>query len=286
MGDDTAMAVDRGLSTGRPRLDVEGQRFRVRTAGMATPWWPDTPSHRHPTLLWFRRLVDAHGKPLFTLQELAALVGRANRQAARQHLEDFRQGGEDMRAFVLRKRQVDATVVEGVLHERLQTPLAGPTEWVARVNMQPGRQALTVANLERALAQISCVPGRRTWRRQLAAGPVHDQAAWLLTELLENQSTHVPCWGGPNSDRGRRRADPTALTALVTPDRPLAQGPGFLCWLTFLMPLLDWNVPLSGLGRWCGGHKTTILRGVLGLARSGWPVVCQWLGERGTAHMV
>jgi len=104
------------------------------------------------------------------LQELATLVGSPNRQAASQHLEDFRQGGEAMRAFVLRKRTVDATVVEGVLHELLQTPLAGPTELVARVNAQLGRHDLTVANIEGALAQIACVPVLRTLRRQLEAG--------------------------------------------------------------------------------------------------------------------
>jgi len=49
-------------------------------------------------------------------------VGRANRPAASQHLEDFRQCGEDFRAFVLRQRKVDATVVDAVLAELLQTP--------------------------------------------------------------------------------------------------------------------------------------------------------------------
>lgn len=47
---------------------VEGQRFGVRTARVATQWLPDTPSHRHLTVVWLRLLVDAHDKPLFTLQ--------------------------------------------------------------------------------------------------------------------------------------------------------------------------------------------------------------------------
>jgi hypothetical protein len=55
-----------------------------------------------------------------------------------------------------------------------------------------------------------------------------------------------------------RLADPTALATLVTPELPLAQVPGSLCWLTFLMTLFYWHVPLSVLGRWCGVHKTTI----------------------------
>jgi hypothetical protein len=117
-------------------------------------------------------------------------VGSANRQAAGQHLEDFRQCGEDFRAFVLRKRKVDATVVDAVLGVLLQTPLEGPTELVARVNTHLDREDLTAANIESALKQISCVPVLRTLRRQLEAGDVRYQEAYLLTEILENLPPH------------------------------------------------------------------------------------------------
>src|SRR5262249_9840328 len=125
----TTGAGEQGDAPAPPCVEVAGSRFRVRTAQFSTQWLPDTPSNRHLTLVWCRLLVDAHGKPLFTLQEFAVIVGSTNRQAASQPLEDFRQCGEDMRAFVLRKRKVDPTVVEGVLHELLQTPLAGPPSW-------------------------------------------------------------------------------------------------------------------------------------------------------------
>jgi len=93
-------------------------------------------------------------------------VGSANRQAASQHVEDFRQCGEDFRAFVLRKRKIDASVVEGVWQELQQTPVAGPAELAPRVNAQLGRHDLSAANIEGALEQISCVPVLRTRRRQ------------------------------------------------------------------------------------------------------------------------
>ncbi len=217
------------------------------------------------------------------------MVGRANRPAARQHLEDCRQCGEDVRALVLRQRKVDAPVVEAVWAELLHTPLAGPTALVSRVNAPLGRQDLTAANVESALEQISCVPVLRTRRRQLAAGQVHDQAAALLTEMLESLALPVPLPAGgsvPPADRGMRLADPPALAALVTPDLPLAQVPGSLCWLTFRMTLCYWNGPLSVLGRWCGVHKTTILRWVLGLALAWWPLMQQWLVEGVNAHRV
>ena len=280
---------DTGGCLGQLRVDVDGQRFRVWTAWFTTQWLPDTPSNRHLTIVWFRLLVDEHGKALFTLQELAAIVGSANRQAASQHLEDFRQCGEDMRAFVLRKRKVDATVVAGVLEALLVTPLAGPSELVHRVNARLGRGDLSVANIEGALEQISCVPVLRTLRRQLEAGQVRYQEAYLLTEILESLSPPpgpAANWGLPSADRGMQLADPTALAALVTPDLPMAQVADSLCWLTFLMTLFYWNVPLSVLGRWCGVHKTTVLRWVVGLALALWPLLSHWLVEGVKAQMV
>jgi transposase-like protein len=281
--------ADEAIDTRHLWVEVDDQRFRVRTPKVSTQWLPDTPSNRHLTVVWLRLLVNECGMPWFTLQELAPLVGSTNRQAASQHLEDFRRCGEDFRAFVLRKRKVDATVVEAVLQELLHTPLAGPAALAPRVNAQLGRHDLRVVNIEEALEQISCVPVLRTLRRQLEAGHVHYQEAYLLTEMLEHlalPTTPPPGLSVPSVDRGMRLADPTALAALLTPELPLAQVPNALCWLTFLMTLFYWNVPLSVLGRWCGVHKTTILRWVVGLALAVWPSVAQWIVERVHAPMV
>ena len=61
-------SLDPGHNTGRLTVDVDGERFRVRTARCSTQGLPDTPSHRHLTLVWCRWLGDEHGTPLFTLQ--------------------------------------------------------------------------------------------------------------------------------------------------------------------------------------------------------------------------
>lgn len=68
MAHDTLLAVDPGDDLAPPRVEVEGPRFRVRTAKFATQWLPDTPSHRPLTLGWLRWLMDDHGKPLCTVQ--------------------------------------------------------------------------------------------------------------------------------------------------------------------------------------------------------------------------
>ena len=185
-------SLDPRSGTRGPRVEVASRRFRVRTPWFSTQWLPDTPSNRHVTVVWFRLLVDERGKPLFTLRELARIVGSEKRQAASQHLKDFRQCGEDFRTFVLRKRKVDATVVERVGQELRKTPLAGPTELAARVNAQLGRQDLTAANIQSALEKISCVHVLRTLRRQVAGGHAHYQEAHLSAEILESQTRQAP----------------------------------------------------------------------------------------------
>jgi hypothetical protein len=62
-------SLDTEHNLGRLTVDVDGQRFRVRTAQLATQWLPDTPSNRHLTVVWLRLLREAHDKPCFTLQE-------------------------------------------------------------------------------------------------------------------------------------------------------------------------------------------------------------------------
>jgi hypothetical protein len=51
MAHDTTVAVAPGEEPARLRVEVDGPRFRVRTATFATPWLPDTPSPRHLTLV-------------------------------------------------------------------------------------------------------------------------------------------------------------------------------------------------------------------------------------------
>ena len=83
----------------------------------------------------------------------------------------------------------------------------------------------------------------------------------MLTELRESpapQAPHPTGWGVPSREGGRRRADPTALAALVTPELPLPQVAGSRGWLTFLRTLCSWKGPLSVWGRWCGVPTTTI----------------------------
>jgi hypothetical protein len=281
--------ADEAIATGPLRGAVDGQRGRVRPPTVATPGRPDTPSPRQRPVVWGRLLGNECGRPWCTRQALAPLVGRTTRQAARPHLEEVRQGGADVRAFVRRQRTVAAPVVDAGGQALLPTPWAGPAAWAPRVQAPWGRHARRVVNRADALEPLSWVAVLRTRRRPWEAGHGHDQDASLGTERLANLAlppTPPPGLRGPSGERGRRRADPTAWAARLTPALPLAPVPHARGGLTCRLTLGDWNGPLSGVGRWGGVHHTPVRRWVVGRALAVWPGVAQGSVARVHAPLV
>ena len=110
-------------------------------------------------------------------------------------------------------------------------------------------------------AQTAWVPGLRVRRRQWASGHVQDREAWRVPARRERMAMPAPPPAGgsvPTGDRGRRRAAPTALAALVPPELPLAQVPGSRGWRPGLLTRWYGQGPRSVLGRWGGVPQTTI----------------------------
>ena len=155
---------------GRLRVAVAGQRLRGRPPQWAPQWLPDTPSKRPRTGVWGRRLVAAQGTA-FTWQDIASMVGRPKRQAARQPRADWRQCGADWRAVVLRQRQVDAPGVAAGVAAWRHPPWAGPTALGSRVQTRVDRHDLRMAPSARALAPLSGVPVRRRRQWETGQGP-------------------------------------------------------------------------------------------------------------------
>jgi hypothetical protein len=51
MAHEPPRAGDQGPELGGARVAGDGERWRVRTAKLSTPWRPDTPSHRPLTVV-------------------------------------------------------------------------------------------------------------------------------------------------------------------------------------------------------------------------------------------
>lgn len=268
-------------------VTVQDTHFRVAAQEFSFTWL-DTPANRKVAVVVLRSLTDGAGQPLFTLQQLAAVVSSVNRQAASQHVEDFRAGGADLQAVLLRKRKVDAPVVDAVWAELRHAPLLPTEEVRRRVNARLGRTDLSAANIEAALEQLSCAALRRVVRQQLAHGAAHYQEPYLLEELLRTCETEAGRWPGLDvpAVAEPRLVDPTAIRTLLTPGATLPEVPAALRWVGVLLTLYFWGVPLSRLGQWVGVHKTTVWRWLLGLVRALWPDVQGWLRDRLQARVV
>ena len=237
----------------------------------------DTPSNRKAMVVVLRTMKDEVGTPLFTLQHLALIVDSSNRQAASQHVEDFRACGQDMKATLQRDRKVDEKIVEAVENEVLKAPLATTLALCTTVNARLGRTDLSVANMEAALAQISCRTLRRVMRKQICCGAAHYKESYLLDTLLlayERGEDMMPGLQGPQArEEAPLVSDPSAIRTLLTPGKAMEAVPSCLRWIGVLMSLYYQGVPLSRLGQWTGVHKTTVWRWIFGLVGCLYPLV-------------
>lgn len=253
--------------------------FCVQTQGFSVTFL-DTPANRKVAVIFLRGMRDAQGKPLFTLEQLSAIVESSHRQAASGHVEEFRASGEDFSAVLARKRKVDGGVVEAVRQELEQDPLVGVGVLCERVNVRLGREDLSEANMEAALGQISCEELRRGVGKQLARGEAHYKEAYLWEEMMRTLSSEAGARAGFVGSVGEALpvSDPTAIRKLITPGEPLAEISSALAWICRCLTLYYWGVPLSRLGMWLGVHKTTVLRWMLGVVGALWPACCRQAG--------
>ena len=274
-------------------LETQDNKFRVVTQDFQSEWLPDTPGNRKVMVIVLRGLQDEDENPLFTFQELAAIVGSDNRQAASGHVEDFRECGEEFDETLKHKRKVDEEVV-GALEEILQQyPLCRKVEIVRLINEKLERDDITEANVDAALEQISCKEIRRILQKQLASGQAYYKEEYLLRRLFEivmakseeaPQEAPTPLqefeehWSQAAQALGvefgqsgaEREPEPSEhAKKLFEEGRPDLQKLSCiwdspLGWKLWAFVLYYHGVSLSAIGGWLGVNKST---------------VCRWLSE-------
>jgi hypothetical protein len=246
----------------------------------------DTWANRKVVVIIFRALRSPEtGKPLFTYHCLAEAFGYPDRRNLHNFWQEFQHGGEDFEAYLRRRRKVNAEVVEALVSEVAHDLLADKETLARAVKGRLKRTDIFAANVEAGLDQISCAQIRGILHQQMTAGRVQYHERFLLQELLSQATTaaalgHRAGLEAEPSSAGMTLSDPTAMRTLLTPGMAIEEVPQNLCLLVFVMTLWWWGVPLSVLGAWWGGHKTTILRQILGLAQAVWPFLHRWIQVR------
>jgi len=270
-------------------VEKQNNNFRLLGQGFSTKWLPNTKSNRKTIAVVLRYLLNSEGKPFSTFQELSPLFESENRQAASQHVEDFRDCGEDFLDFLKRRRKIDEEVTEVVKKVLREAPLLENHEIARRVNLELGRSDIAPSNMTEALKQIGCNEIRETLKNQLKAGKAHYKESYLLGEMMDTLSCEVGIragfQGGPLEEE-MVVSDPTAIRKLITPGIPIEEISSPLKIVSLMMTLYYHNVPLSVLGRWFKVNKTTVLRWILGLALALWPIIYKWILEKVKAKKV
>lgn len=271
-------------------IEKEDNKFRVITQDFSIDWLPDTAENRKVCVVFLRLMQNSDGKQLFTLQQLSCLVSSNNRQASSQHIEDFRDCGKDFKGLVTRQRKVNDSVVSAVLDELHKDPLAEIVELKEKVNISLNRNNLSEMNIKAAMESISVTRIRGEIKKRLQKGEAHYKEEYLLNEIWQTFSSGSCEKAGitpPESlglaierSEGMALSDPTAIRSLLTPNATLSLIGNPIKWVIFIMTLYYYGVPLSVLGRWFSVHKTTILRWIISLAVSLWPLVYLWINKK------
>jgi transposase-like protein len=165
----------------------EEKRFRVKLGDIYSGWFVDIPSNRKAVLVFLREMYDREtGRWVFTEEELAGLLGSANRQAVDSHMKGFRDADGNLLDFLKHKRKVDDEVLELVWQVFCSNPYASLSSMTEQANASySGSKPLNPSNVREALSQTG---GYKVWREMLKGlekGQAHYKEGYLVAHVLE-----------------------------------------------------------------------------------------------------
>jgi transposase-like protein len=259
------------------KIKIETQEFFLEL--------PDTRSNRKVCVVFLRSLKNKGGKRLYKLKQLAKIVDSDNRQAASEHVEQFRASGEDIGDFLKRKRKIDEEVLSAIEAEINLDPLVEVDKLTRRVNERLKRGDISVGNVECGLDEISCKVMRRAIKRKLKRGEVSYDEKYLLEmafsslseigserEVSQLERADIEEYKEPCGMKLVRQKQ-SDVEMLLKPNVSVSSISGVMKCIIFCLVLYYWGVPLSVIGNWLKVHKTTVLRWIIALACGLWQVI-------------
>ena len=145
-------------------------KFRVKTQTLFTDWLPNTAANRQIILIVLRYLRDGNGDALFTLKDLAVIVGSEKKQSADRHVAKFRKCGEDFVKTIRFRYKEEEEILELVLEELEENLLLRDKELIERVSKKLNRSDITISKIRTALNKISAKDVRKIVKKQISNG--------------------------------------------------------------------------------------------------------------------
>lgn len=263
-------------------IEVNGNKFRVIGQEINTDWLEDTHENRKAVLIILRLLRDREGKPIFTLEELATIMGSTNRQAASKYIERFHRSGEDIHATLHNNSRANQEIREVIREVLMEDPLATHEEIARKVNERMGRTDVTNNHVDHALDEIRYSEVRAAIKRKLEAGKYQYKEEELIRQLfrmvLENSESqkevshsflkssleasvpqetyqHDEIEQSANAEEAKKLFDEQNK---VEDMYSIWQSP--LGWYMLAFTLYFQGVSTAAIGSWFGLNKSTICR--------------------------
>ena len=149
---------------------------------MADSW-----TNRRGLMIFLRTLRGPQGRPLMTYEAIARQLGYPDRRNVHNFWMEFESCGEDLQAYLGRKKKVDEEVVALCEQVWKAHPLWSAVQvYEELVRCFPDRAALLCEqNVRTAGHQIGFLGIQQVLKRQLAEGEVHVEESLLLEALFE-----------------------------------------------------------------------------------------------------
>lgn len=252
-------------------------------------------------MIFLRCLRSPDGRPLVTHEEIARQLGYADRRNVHNFWMGYEACGEDLEAFLRRRKKVDEDLVAHCEQIWEVHPLWSAVEVHAELVKRFPRQVLgiTEENVRTAGHQIGFLGIQQVLRRQLAAGGAHYQEPFViqtlfelarigaqvqaedagpvapLPEVLEAVRPHVSLpeanLPGPTETVETLKASLLEGEASPSALRRLWEG---VTGTRVLMSVLYFHgLSLEVIGSFFGVHKTTVMRWLAPLAELNWQEV-------------
>ena len=146
----------------------------------------DTRANRRGLMIFLRCLRRSDGRPLMSYQGIAQQLGYADRRNVHNFWMSFESCGEDLEAYLVRRKKVDAEFV-GLCEQiwkahPLWTGVEVNAEFARRFPQQA--EGIALHNVYAAGHQIGYLDIQGVLRRQLAEGKVHIDEPVLLEALF------------------------------------------------------------------------------------------------------
>lgn len=263
----------------------------------------DSWANRRGLMIFLRCLRGPDGQSWMTYEEIAQQFGYADRRNVHNFWMEFHACGEDLEAFLSRRKKVDAEVVALCEEIWKAHPLWSAGQVYAelvRCFPQQG-EGLTEQNIRTAGHQVGFLGVQQVLRRQLTQGQVHYQEPFLIQALWELADTGVKM---QVQAAGGVEPIPEVLEAVGPQAACQEAGPGIKAeavetlsacllggetspsalvrlWegvtgtgiLSFL--LYYHGLSLEVIGGFFGVHKTTVMRWIEPFAHLPWQQVVQ-----------